>query len=113
MSGGVIDLSCPKCGSNRMRFPVDLDDPLICEDCGTAGISLRDAQELIATGAHDRQETAQPAGRAERRMRHTSEVEASQAELRESVAETDRLVVASDKMLRRHRKECDDDEDNR
>ena len=48
--------------------------------------------------------------RAERRAQHTAEVEASQASLRESISETERLVTESDKMLRRHRKECDDDD---
>ena len=51
-----------------------------------------------------------PEKRAERRKQHSAEVEASQAELRKSIAETDRLVEESDKMLRRHRKECEDDD---
>ena len=48
--------------------------------------------------------------RAERREQHSREVEASQEALRESIAETERLVEESEKMLRRHRKECDDDD---
>ena len=48
--------------------------------------------------------------RAERREQHSREVEASQEALRESIAETERLVGESEKMLRRHRKECDDDD---
>ena len=48
--------------------------------------------------------------RAERRDQQAREVEASQEQLRASIAETDRLVGESDKMLRRHRKECEDDE---
>ena len=48
--------------------------------------------------------------RAERRERHTLEIEASQKALRESISETERLVGESDEMLRRHRKECDEDE---
>jgi len=51
-----------------------------------------------------------PADRAERRERHTSEVEASQDALRESIAATEKLVDESDRMLRRHREECDDEE---
>ena len=51
-----------------------------------------------------------PADRAERRERHTSEVEASQDALRESIAVTEKLVDESDRMLRRHREECDDEE---
>ena len=46
--------------------------------------------------------------RAERRAQHAAEVKASQAKLRASIAETERLVGESDMMLRRHRKECDD-----
>ena len=48
--------------------------------------------------------------RAERREQQTREVEASQRAMRESITETERLVGESEKMLRRHRKECDDDE---
>lgn len=48
--------------------------------------------------------------RADRRDRHAAEVEASQAELRNSISETERLVDESDRMLRRHRSECEADE---
>lgn len=49
--------------------------------------------------------------RAERRAQQTAEVEASQADLRKSIAETDRLVDQSEQMLRRHRKEREEDDD--
>lgn len=48
--------------------------------------------------------------RAERRNQQAAEVEASQETLRASIAETERLVDQSDQMLRRHRKENDDDD---
>ena len=48
--------------------------------------------------------------RAERREQQSREVEENQRALRESIAETERLVDESDKMLRRHRQECDDDD---
>lgn len=48
--------------------------------------------------------------RAERRDRHAAEIEASQVELRSSIAETERLVDESDRMLRRHRTECESDD---
>lgn len=48
--------------------------------------------------------------RAERRDQQAREVEESQTELRNSIAETERLVGESDKMLRRHRQELDDDD---
>jgi hypothetical protein len=48
--------------------------------------------------------------RAERREQQSREVEASQRAMRESITETERLVGESEEMLRRHRKECDDDE---
>jgi len=48
--------------------------------------------------------------RAERREQQSREVEASQVALRESIAETERLVGESEEMLRRHRQECEDDE---
>ena len=46
--------------------------------------------------------------RAARRDRHSAEVEASQAELRKSISETERLVDESDEMLRRHRNESEE-----
>ena len=108
MNDNVVDLSCTECGSNRMRFPIADEEPLICEDCGAEGQSLHAVKMLMTNGASEKGVATER--RSERRERHTSEVEASQAELRSSVAETDRLVVASDKMLRRHRKECDEEE---
>ena len=48
-----------------------------------------------------------PKDRAERRERHSQEVEASQAALRRSIKETERLVDESDEMLRRHRNELE------
>ena len=51
-----------------------------------------------------------PKTRAERRKQHTAEIEASQDSLRKSIAETQRLVGESDEMLRRHRKEREEDD---
>ena len=48
--------------------------------------------------------------RADRRTQQADEVKASQDLLRESISETERLVEESDKMLRRHRQECEDDD---
>ena len=48
--------------------------------------------------------------RAERREQQSREVEANQMALRESIAETERLVGESEEMLRRHRRELDDDD---
>ena len=49
--------------------------------------------------------------RAARQNRHAEEVEKSHAALRNNIAEAGRLVDASDAMLKRHRKECEDDEE--
>jgi hypothetical protein len=46
--------------------------------------------------------------RAARRKRQSAEVEAAQLELRQSIAETERLVDQSNAMLRRHRQEAED-----
>ena len=43
--------------------------------------------------------------RAQRIKRHAAEVADSHEKLRASVAETDRLIVASNEMIRRHRRE--------
>ena len=52
--------------------------------------------------------------RAERREQQEREVEESRSRLRASIAETDRLMGESDKMLERHRqeREADDAEDD-
>jgi hypothetical protein len=51
--------------------------------------------------------------RAERREQQSREIEASQKALRVSIAETERLVGESEAMLRRHRREsADDDQDS-
>ncbi|HEY0011382.1 MAG TPA: hypothetical protein VGB79_00855 [Allosphingosinicella sp.] len=51
-----------------------------------------------------------PKSRKARQDRHASEVEDSQRALRESIDATQRLLDASDAMLKRHRRECDDEE---
>ena len=51
--------------------------------------------------------------RAERRERHTADVEASQEALRKSISETDRLVEESEQMLRRHRNEDEEGDSGR
>jgi len=51
-----------------------------------------------------------PKNRAELRKQHTAEIEASQEGLRNSIAETERLVGESEEMLRRHRNECEGDD---
>ena len=48
--------------------------------------------------------------RADRRERHSKEVEASQASLRANIDEARRLVDESDKMLKRHRRERESDD---
>lgn len=48
--------------------------------------------------------------RAELREQQSREVEASQKAMRESIAETDRLVGESEAMLQRHRQEREDDD---
>lgn len=48
--------------------------------------------------------------RAERRKQQAAEIEASQDGLRKSIAETQRLVGESEQMLRRHHKECEEDD---
>jgi peptidoglycan hydrolase CwlO-like protein len=56
-----------------------------------------------------------PETRNEQRDRHQAEVEQSQRDLRESIANTERLLSQSDAMLKRHRREREqlDQEDGR
>ena len=44
------------------------------------------------------------------RQRQADELEANQQDLRDSIAESERLVGEADSMIRRHRKECDDND---
>lgn len=48
--------------------------------------------------------------RAKRRQQQAIEIEANQTKLRASIAESKRLVDEADDMLRRHRKEREDDD---
>lgn len=48
--------------------------------------------------------------RSKRREQQAKEIEASQLALRQSIAETDRLVGESDEMLKRHHEECERDD---
>lgn len=99
------NLSCRSCGSNRLSFPASDDDSVTCDDCGASVLTLREAKALIAGS-----DGKTPAQRfAFRRARHLDEIEASNTAMRKSIKETDRLVGLSDKMLKRHHRECDDD----
>lgn len=69
--------------------------------------TLQDAKALMA--GHLEQWPTQSERAAQRRARHTAEIEESQSGLRKSIAETNRLVSESETMLRRHHKECDED----
>lgn len=48
--------------------------------------------------------------RASRAAQQSREIEENQEALRRSIAETERLVTESENMLRRHRKEREEDE---
>lgn len=48
--------------------------------------------------------------RVERRNQRNREVEDSQKAMRASTAETQRLMDESDKMIQRHRRECEEDD---
>ena len=93
------NLVCAKCGSNRFKFPKSADDAVKCEDCGERVSTLADLQAKVANGGKRGE------SRDQRGERHASEVAKSHEDLRASVAETDRLIVASNEMLRRHREE--------
>lgn len=48
--------------------------------------------------------------RSNRAAQHGREIEENQEALRRSIAETERLVTESENMLRRHRREREEDE---
>lgn len=99
MKSKFPDLVCATCGSNRFKFPRSADDAVSCEDCGTPVALLGELQDKIANGGKS------PETRRQRSARHSREVADSHERLRASVAETDRLIVASNEMIRRHRRE--------
>lgn len=70
--------------------------------CGRLGELIK-AQDVQASVTDKKK-------RAERREQQALEVEANQKALRESIAETERLVGESEEMLRRHRRESEDDD---
>lgn len=96
------DLACAKCGSNRFMFPKSVEESVSCEDCGTPGLPLGELQAKIANGERLGE------SRKQRLERHALEVAESHKKLRASVSETDRLIVASNEMIRRHRQEDED-----
>ncbi|HEV2122025.1 MAG TPA: hypothetical protein VGW38_04515 [Chloroflexota bacterium] len=53
-------------------------------------------------------EMSDPDSRKQRRERQAAEVEESQRGLRDSIAQTNKLLDASDEMLKRHRRECEE-----
>jgi len=93
------DLVCAKCGSNRFRFPKSATGVVKCEDCGREVATLGELQDKIANGKSEHE------SRNQRLERHAREVADSHEQLRASVAETDRLIVKSNEMIQRHRRE--------
>ena len=93
------DLVCADCGSNRFKFPKSVDDAVKCEECGQPVATLSELQARLSGNGKPAE------SRAQRLKRHAEEVAMSHEDLRASVAETDRLIVASNEMLRRHREE--------
>jgi hypothetical protein len=107
---GMIILSCPRCGGNHLAFPDTDEEQVICEECGAAVQTLGSVKARLRDAAQQgRESRSTEQRRANRHARHEAEIEASQAALRASVAETDRLIGESEKMLRRHRQENDRD----
>jgi hypothetical protein len=106
-----VELSCPACAGNRLHFPQNDNEPVVCEDCRFAPGTLKDAQAIIEGQASQwpAEGSSGEERASKRRKRHLDEIEVSQAGLRASIAETSRLVSESEEMLRRHHKECDDD----
>jgi uncharacterized Zn finger protein (UPF0148 family) len=102
MTSRFPDLACPKCGSNRFKFPKTSSGSVRCDECGHEVASLDALQSQIVAKANGSE------SRAHRARRHASEIAESHDKLRASVAETDRLIVASNAMLKRHRQESDD-----
>ena len=108
MSGTSVALSCPGCGGNHLAFPETDEEHVTCQECGSVVQSLGSVKAIMRNATQPGRGTrGAEQRRAIRRARHEAEIEASQEALRASVAETQRLIGESEKMLRRHRKEDD------
>jgi predicted nucleic acid-binding Zn-ribbon protein len=103
MKQKMSDLVCANCGSNRFMFPKSAEEQVKCDECDEPVATLHELQARIVRGP-SREES-----REARAARHAAEVADSHDKLRASVAETDRLIVASNEMLQRHREESDDE----
>jgi predicted nucleic acid-binding Zn-ribbon protein len=103
MKQKMSDLVCANCGSNRFMFPKSSEEQVKCDECDEPVATLHELQARIVRGP-SREES-----REARAARHAAEVADSHDKLRASVAETDRLIVASNEMLQRHREESDDE----
>jgi hypothetical protein len=99
----MSDLVCANCGGNRFMFPKSAEEQVKCDDCDEPVATLHELQARIVRGPSHKE------SRAARAVRHAAEVADSHGKLRASVAQTDRLIVASDEMLQRHREENDDE----
>jgi hypothetical protein len=63
------------------------------------------------TIAYRLREMDQRESKEERRKRQAHELEESQKALRDSIAHTQDLLDQSDELIRRHRRECEDDDE--
>jgi len=99
------DLVCAECGSNRFKFPKSGIVAVKCDDCGTSVASREELEDKIVNGKPRKE------SHAARVERHAREVAGSHDKLRASVAATDRLIVASNEMILRHREEDNENGD--
>lgn len=106
-----VELLCPECAGNRLSLPKNDNEPVACEDCRVVAGTLKDAKAMVEGKASGWPSlgTSNPARASARMERHKTEIAASQASIRASIAETDRLVVESEEMLSRHQRERDDE----
>lgn len=103
MKSRYPDLVCPKCGSNKFKFPKTSSDAVQCGDCGHEFATLDTLEEKIVAKAKSAET------RVQRTRRHASEVADSHDKMRANVAETDRLIIQSNETLTRHRRENEED----
>jgi hypothetical protein len=73
-----IRLLCPACAGNRLSFPQNDNEPVVCEDCRVIAGTLKDAQAIIEGTAKrwPSQGPSHPTQASARGERHTAEIAA-------------------------------------
>ena len=93
-------------------FVVRFHNPLMWDRFRTSPLSNQDQADYYHDGEIAEPTMPTPEARKQRRERQAREVQESQERLRESIANTQRLLEESNAMLQRHRQERESQDDD-